>query len=505
VTSVIHGVENEASRRSQVIAVAVPAAVMLGLGLWGLDRGGMWGDESVSYLVARRTVPQIWQLLHTVDAVHGLYYLCLHYVLALHPGEVVLRLPSVLGAALAAGLIAALGNRLARPRVGLWAGLLYAVTPMVGHYAQEGRSYALVSAGVAGTTLLLVRALRERRTRVWWAYGGLLALTSVLHELAVLVLLAHGATLALARVPRAVWSGWARGAGAAVLVLLPLVWVSRGQSGQVAWLRTPGWPQVEDLVRSFAVGRTGNVFWGYVLLVAVGVWAGRRLMAVALPLLVLPPATLLLASQIQPLFDARYVLYALAGAPLLAAAGADRLVTAAGRLLPGVSRGPYPYPLVAFAGVLAVAFAFAHGLPQQRADREADHRPENFAAVSAVVARQARPGDAVLFLPAFWRVGALAYPQGFREARDVALTESAVRSGTLSGLEAPPAELRRRLASVNRVWVVAPAYVLNSRRYPSDPTERLKLALVEEHFTPVEDYDSGRRITLGLYVRRSLL
>jgi len=507
VTNVIQGVESEASRRAQVTAVAVPSAVMLGLGLWGLDRGGMWGDESVSYLVARRTVPQIWRLLHTVDAVHGLYYLCMHYVLALHPGEVVLRLPSVLGATVAAGLIAALGTRLARPRVGLWAGLLYAITPMTGHYAQEGRSYALVSAGVAGATLLLVRALREGRTRAWWAYGGLLALTSVLHELAVLVLLAHAATLALARVPRAVWFGWVRGAGAAAVVLLPLVRVSEGQSGQVAWLRTPGWPQVEDLVRSFAVGRTGVVFWGYVLLVAVGIWAGRRLAAVALPLLVLPPATLLAVSQIQPLYDDRYVLYALAGAPLLAAAAADRLVTSAGRLLPSAPRRPQPgrHPLVALAGVLAVALAFVDGLPQQRADREADHRPENFAAVSAVVARRARPGDAVLFLPAFWRVGALAYPKGFREARDVALAESGPRSGTLSGLEAPPGELRRRLASVNRVWVVAPAYVLRSRRYPSDPTERLKLALVEEHFTPVEDYGSGRRITLGLYVRRSLL
>ncbi|MGI5455309.1 glycosyltransferase family 39 protein [Streptomyces sp. CA-249302] len=504
--------------RADTVAVAVPTVVMFALGLWGLDRGGMWGDESVTYLVGRRTVPQIWQLLHTVDAVHGLYYLFMHVVLTAHPGEVVLRLPSVCGAAATAGLVAALGTRLARPRVGLWAGLLYAITPMTGHYAQEGRSYAIVAAGAEGATLLLVRAAEGRSARRWSAYGCVLAATCLLHELAVLVLCAHAATLALTRVPRAVWAGWARAAGAAGLVLLPLVWVSQAQSGQVAWLRTPGWANVEGLARCFAVGRTGAVFWAYVLLVAVGIGAGR-LASVALPLLVLPPTVLMLASQLQPLYDDRYVLYALAGAPLLAAAGADRVVTVAGRLWrrgPQVSyrqqagiggrlrgRAPrlsYPHP-VTLTGVLVIAVVFLTCLPLQFKNRSADHRPENLAAVSAVVARQARPGDAVLFLPSTWRVGALAYPRGFREARDVALAESGSRSGTLSGLETSPGVLRRRLASVHRVWVVAPGYVLNSRRSPANPTERLKLAVVERHFRPVEDFASGR-ITLGLYVRR---
>ncbi|MEU2209996.1 glycosyltransferase family 39 protein [Streptomyces hygroscopicus] len=140
-------------------AVAVPMAVMLCLGLWGLDRGTMWRDEAATYQMARRTLPQIRETLGTVDAVHGLYYLLMHLVLALRPSEVTMRLPSVLAAVAATGLVAALGCRLARPRVGLWAGLLYAVTPVVTHYAQEGRSYALVAAGAAGATYLLAGAI----------------------------------------------------------------------------------------------------------------------------------------------------------------------------------------------------------------------------------------------------------------------------------------------------------------------------------------------------------
>ncbi|PAZ15918.1 hypothetical protein CLM62_11150 [Streptomyces sp. SA15] len=502
--------------------MAVPTTVMFAIGLWGLDRGGIWGDESVTFAVGRRTVPQIWQLLHEMDAVHGLYYLFMHAVLAVHPGEVVLRLPSVCAAAATAGLVAALGVRLARPRVGLWAGLLYAVTPMTGHYAQEGRSYALVAAGAAGATLLLVRAVDERSDRPgrpWWPYAGVVAVTCLLHELAVLVLCAHATTLALARVPSRVWFGWGRAAGAAGVVLLPLVWASQRQAGQVAWLVAPGWERVEGLARSAAVGPTGVVFWASVLLAAVGLGPGSevassarqappptqapgagRVAVVALPLLVVPPGILMAVSQFQPLYHDRYVLYALAGAPLLVAAGADRVAGAVGHLRLGGHRLSCGRPVV-LTGVLAIALAFLHCLPLHRHDRSPAHRPENLAAVSALAAHRIRPGEPVLFLPSAWRLTALAYPNGFRGARDVALRDSGPRSGTLSGRETTPRELRHSLVSADRVWVVAQSDLLRSRRPPDDPTERAKLAVLAGRFIPREEYVHGR-VTLRLYVRR---
>jgi len=488
--------------------VTVPAVVILVIGLWGLDRGGMWGDESVTFLVGRRTVPQIWQLLHGLDAVHGLYYLFMHVVLAVHPGEVVLRLPSVFGAAATAGLVAALGVRLVRPRVGLWAGLLYAVTPLTGHYAQEGRSYALVAAGVAAATLLLVRAVEGRSRRDWWWYGGVLAVTCLLHELVVLVLCAHALTLALMRVPRAVWLGWGRAAGLVGAVLLPLVWVSQEQSGQVGWLVTPGWDQAGLLVRDFVAAPDGVVFWVSVALMVLGLWAGRP-SAVALPLLVLPPALLIAVSQIRPLYHERYVLYALAGAPLLVAAGAERVAVALAYLLRlgsapkgrGPDRGTTRGALGTMTGVLAVALAFVQCLPLYRQDRSPAHRPENLGAVAARAARDIRPGDPVLFLPSNWRLTALTYPKAFRRARDIALRESGPRSGTLSGIETTPEELRRKLAGVDRIWVVGQSRLLSSGLLPANPTERVKLAVVEEQFIARERYVSGR-VTFLLYVRR---
>ncbi|WAU86158.1 glycosyltransferase family 39 protein [Streptomyces sp. Qhu-G9] len=520
---------------------------MFGIGLWGIDRGGMWRDEAVTFQVARRSLPQIWHLLHSVDAVHGLYYLLMHPVLAVHADEIALRLPSLCAAAVTAGLVAALGTRLARPRVGLWAGLLYAVTPMVGHFAQEGRSYALVAAGAAGSTLLLVRAVHaagsggpRARVPAWCAYGGAVAVTVLLHELAVLILLAHAATLALARMPRRVWRGWARAAGAVLLVLLPLALVSSGQAGQVAWLRPPGGDTVESLLRAFT-GPTQPVLGPYLLLIALALALRapltRRgelsLPAVALPLLLLPPATLLAVSRHWPLYDDRYVLYALAGAPLLAAAGADRLLGAAARLrlparhlrAPADAEGAAPGPArddrtapardaapalprafrarygAALLGVVAVVLAFVSQVSVLREDRDPDRRPDNLAAVSAAAAQRMSPGDPVLFLPAIGRRAAVAYPKGFQGTRDVALREPGPVSGTLYGRETGPGELRRRLDGLDRLWVVAEPYALRPSWHPAEPAEQVKLAVVGEEFVPRAEFVRKGSV-LRLYVRR---
>ncbi|MFF9173649.1 glycosyltransferase family 39 protein [Streptomyces sp. NPDC014793] len=481
-------------RFRRAVAVCVPALVMAALGCWRLDRGGMWRDEAVTFQVARRTVPQIWRLLHGVDAVHGLYYLLMHAVLAVHPGEVVLRLPSVCAAALTAGLVAALGTRLARPRVGLWAGLLYAVSPMAGHYAQEGRSYALVAAGATAATLLFVRALRGGS---WWAYGSVVALTCWLHEFAVLLLPAHALSLALTRVGPRVWRGWGCAAAVAGLGLLPLVLVSRAQSAQVAWLRPPTRATARGLLRTF-LGPTDGVFWVCLGLALLGLLAlaGRRgeptCAGVAAPLAVVPPAALMLVSQMSPLYVDRYVLYALSGAPLLVAAGADRLLSFRVHA-----------PFATLAGAVAVLLALTHQFPLLRADRDPARRPDDLAAVARAADRELRPGDPVLFLPARTRNAALTYPAAFRGARDLALAEPAAESGTLYGRETGPTGLRHRLARLERVWVVADRDVLAGRWTPGSPVERAETAVLAGEFAPAEESVRGE-VAVRLYVRRAL-
>ncbi|MCM3809861.1 glycosyltransferase family 39 protein [Streptomyces sp. DR7-3] len=385
-------------------------AVMLWLGLWGLDRGTMWRDESATYQMARRTLPQIRDALGTVDAVHGLYYVLMHPLLALHPSEVTLRLPSVLAAVATTALVAALGCRLARPRVGLWAGLLYAATPVVTHYAQEGRSYALVAAGAAWATYLLVPAAgvgpradradgsspgsasltsgfaveadwadrpargpasvaglagrgagpgpgTQVRSAVsvrggvprlaraasapgqrggvtgwrWAAYGGVVAVTALLHVFAALMLAAHALTLLISRARRPVWQGWGIAATGAVAAVVPLVVVARRQSAQLAWMRrpTPGrlWAVVEEFAGPSALVLAVNLL---LITLALARPRWRSLTAVALPLICVPPVLLFALALHRPCFHERYLLFTLPGIPLLAAAGVDRLVAAVG-------------------------------------------------------------------------------------------------------------------------------------------------------------------------------
>lgn len=463
-------------------AVLVPAAVAAALGLWGLDRGSMWRDEGATFQVARRSVPEILRLLGSVDVVHGLYYLLMHAVLAVRADEVALRLPSVAASAGTAALVGALGSRLARPRVGLWAGLLHAVNPFVGHYAQEGRSYALVAAGAALATLLLVRAAERGSAARWAGYGAVVAVAALLHEFAVLLLPAHALTLLASRVPWRTWRGWGCAALGACAAVAPLAVFSRGQSGQVSWIRTPGYAEARALVLAFA-GPSGAVLAGTLALAVLALLvplprggppdAPRLpLHAVALPLALVPPVLLYVVSQGTPVFLDRYLLFSLAGIPLLAAAGAERLL------------GFLPWRGVAVAaGVAAVAASFLWQLPVQQRERLPASRGDEPARVAAAVGRLARPGDAVLFLPHHERRISLIYPGDFTGLRDLTLKRSAAASGTLYGEEVGAAELRRRIARLPpgaRVWAVWDTTTVGGRWFRAQRAEYAKSRVLGE-------------------------
>nr|WP_305778249.1 glycosyltransferase family 39 protein [Kitasatospora sp. MMS16-BH015] len=435
-------------------AVWPPVLLALALGLWGITRqDGIWRDEVVTHQVARRSLPELWHLLGSIDAVHGLYYLLMHGVFLLGDavglgpdgggGLVALRLPSVLATALAAGLLADLGRRLAGWTAGLAAGLVFALLPAVQQYAQEGRSYALVTTAVVGATWQLVRVWqrgavdgraevsvggaapgsaaasglgggvaeglvggavqgpavaagpvggrveglvggaapgsaaaagrgggrtevsvgeavqgptavsgpvggRAAGVRGWAGYGALVLLGGLLHEFAVLGAAAHGLSLLLGRAGRRLLLGWALAVGGAGLCLLPLVVVSGRQADQVGWITTPGWADVWAPLLTSAAG----ALCAWLLRRGGGRVGGRAGLAVAdearsaasgapasgapasgwapglgvvgVPLLVVPPAVLILVSYLDPLYVDRYVVYSYAGLALLVGGGLAR-------------------------------------------------------------------------------------------------------------------------------------------------------------------------------------
>ncbi|MGY4976174.1 glycosyltransferase family 39 protein [Streptomyces sp. 900105755] len=462
------------------LTVPLPAMSTLLLGLWGIRReGSLWQDEAVTYDLAHRPLGVLWATLGHADAVHGLYYLLMSAVFRLWEGGLVaLRLPSVLAMCGATAGVAALGRRLAGPRAGLAAGMVFALLPAVQRYAQEGRSYALVTLLVVTATRLLLRACAERR-RSWWAgYAALAGLAGLVHEFALLALVAHGVTLLAVRSPRAVVVAWGAAFCGSVTLMAPVIALSLRQTRQVAWIEVS----------------TGGDVLGFVLITGIGVAClalrGRTpgppaagLDALAMPLLVVPPALLLLASTVKPFYVDRYVLYAQAGLALLAGAAFEALWRsrrARVTLLSG-----------AVAGALIALGPVGTRL------RAPDSRTDDVLAVGRALRATAAPGDGVLFLPGSRRVLTFGPQRGADGRPDLSLAASPRDAHTLYGLELPPDSIRRHMVRVSRIVVVRePA----RERTETNDREKAKEATLREYFTRCRRATAGPAV-IEVYVR----
>jgi hypothetical protein len=174
-----------------------------------------------------------------------------------------------------------------------------------------------------------------------------------------------------------------------------------------------------------------------------GVWGGRppglagpgaAITWLSAPWLILPPALLLVISEVKPFYVYRYVVFCLPALALLTAAGLSVL----GRL-----------PCIACIAVIAL---FA--LPMQHAVRAPSGHGDDIRAAAQFLRAETKPGDAVIYNKFGMRDWATAYPYGFTALRDVGLRQSAVTAGNLSGTQVPPRVLSSRLRSAARVWLV---------------------------------------------------
>ncbi|MDJ1130662.1 glycosyltransferase family 39 protein [Streptomyces iconiensis] len=422
--------------------VLVPASVALLLGAWGIQRqGSMWRDEAVTWYAAHLSLPELWHLVGNIDAVHALYYVLMHSVFSVWDGGLVaLRLPSVVATAVAAAGVGALGHRLSGARAGLVAGVIFCALPIVQHNAQEGRSYALVSAMVVWATHLLLRAVRSGSPKAWAGYAVLLLLACWMHEFAALAMLAHGVTLKLSAVSPPTWRSWRIACAAIAAGLTPLVVLSLGQAkDQLGWL-----------------GRPGAGAWALFAGISLLGWMCSRVStrsvrrpdvaAVALPLLVVPTGALLVASLVKPWYVDRYVFYGMAGLALLLGVTLDRA------LGQGALGQRVPYRAARATGAaLCCAGLVAALLPLSASMRTPQSRKDDAIAVTEAVRRMSAPGDAVLFMPSRRRVWLLSSPPTYRKLDDLALARAPADSGTLQGEELPARRVEERLRKVRRV------------------------------------------------------
>jgi mannosyltransferase len=525
--SVAAGPAAEPERRAGIwrrwsgwLVIAIPAATSFAVGGYEIGAPSLWRDEAYTKDAIARPFGDIFALLGHQDAVHGAYYLLMHAIAAVFgTSATALRFPSLCAMVIATGFTAAAARRaaaLVRPPdqdgrgldvpalTGLLSGLLFATAPYMTYYAQMARSYAIETMFAVIATYLLLRAWPDGRWRWWLAYAAAVALTGLFNIFGLLILAAHGITLLLAGVGARDGAGgqagagaqagvgrragriplrWLAAAAAAVLVLSPLLGVASRQQEQIGWLTRPTLNAMQRLLIDMAGSM--QLIAPFALLALVGLFAAWRAdgwrplnpAAIALPWLVVPPFVLIATSFVKPVYYVRYVEFCLPALAILAGAGLTgliRLATVAplGRFRLGRFRLAW-LPAALVVAVLAVLLAG----PQQAA-RQTAARPDNLRLASAIVAAHEQPGDVVFYIPATMHVLGTGYPAPFSRLRDIARSQSAIASATLTGTEiTSPAEIKSRFTDVRRVWVVTGA---SNYRFPtpSTPTDREKMALL---------------------------
>lgn len=428
----------------RVIAVVLPALVALILGAWRITVPSLWRDESFSGVMARMPLSYVRRLIADVDAVHVTYYLLLRPFAAIAQNELMLRLPSLLAFATTAFGVAVIGRRLAGPLAGCCGGLVYALLPLADRYAQEARSYAIVSAAAVLSTWLLLRTLEGAQTRWHFAYAASVALLGWLHLYSLLLLAAHLAGVLAARPARPL--PWLFSVAAGGVLITPLVIVAAGQRDeQLFWLKSPGVADLAGLPAEITGGTAAAVL--LLVLAAAGAWWSRRaLLVTAWP--VLPVLASFLISQEYPVYHPRYVLYAIPGLALLAGIGVQAVT---GAIRPATARVSVAAGAIVLLGALAA--------PAQAAIRLPDSRPDDLRTLAAVLTQQERPGDRVLFVPRRYRLFVSVYGQPYRRLVDLTNAPGVYEPRTA-------AEFTAAAAGVHRIWLISPRL---SERYMSDP------------------------------------
>jgi mannosyltransferase len=439
------------SRSGLPVALGLFGTLVAATGSW---IPSYWGDEAASVMSAERSLPSLFRLLGHVDAVHGSYYVFLHFWIgAFGASEFSTRFPS----AIAAGFIVAgtflIGQRLARRSVGISAAIVCAVLPRVDYLGAEARSYAFSTAIAVWLTLLLLHLIRRRTSSrlLWIAYAlGMTVGLYVFLYLGLLILV-HAGYLLSRRSFAPLRRRWLQATVLAVVLALPILWFGYQERGQIAFLAHRNYVSVINILvfQWLGNGFLAVAVWALVLLAVVSAtlawrrWHERSELIVLTALWVLLPTLALLAlNLVSPTYNLRYVSFSAPALALLAVAGAFRLRTR-------------------WMKVAALGAVVALSIPTDVGQREpyAMSKGSDLAQSAAIIGAEARPGDAVVFdrttLPSQRpRLALHLFPSDFVGLKDVALKVPYRDRDHLWDTTWPLDLVTQRLDGINTVWLL---------------------------------------------------
>jgi len=481
------------------------AAVLSAAGSW---IPSFWGDEAASIMSARRPLASLPELLDTVDAVHGTYYLLLHFwidLVGISPFMV--RLPSSLAIGVAAAGAVVLARQLAGHRAALLSGAVVVLLPRLTLVGTETRSFAISAAFVIWATVLLVALLAraERGAPLWLLYAALTIAASYLFLFALFVLPAHAVVVALTarRTHSSAGREWlglaARWLGASLITLValaPLANLAYDQRSQLDYLHE------RDAASPYAVLVTtwfGNPVYATLALAliltpvvaAVAARFGRRLplapspvgsvglgVGAAAAVAFVPMVLLLLINLADPLFTHRYLVGSAPAVAVVMGATLARL-----------------RPRVAIAGALLLTLA---ALPSYLGQRTPFAKVgSDWAQFSQIISANSSPGDALVFdettgPSARPRLAQRVYPAQFTGLRNILLDVPYYENDYWWDRTFKVPTVSARFADVDTVWAV-------QYRIPGQAPDDYQMAeLADLGFTVAETWECNSSVVYKL-------
>jgi len=460
------------------------ATVVSSLGSWIPSK---WNDEAATQTAAARTLPQLWQMMHHVDAVHGTYYAFMHFwIIAFGTSNVALRAPSMIAVGLTCAGVVILGKRLGTRRIALCSAVVFLMLPRVTWMAIEARSYALTALVAVWLTIVLVRIVDRQHQRWWAVYIVLAAVGVMLNVYLALLVIAHGVALLLARrrlvQPNRILLRWAISGALAAILASPIVWLVVGETSQLPFgpLTLPSVANTLFIEQYFTgatptLGRSVPVppetLWGAAaILFAVCGWAlivapalFRRIRAVArtnttlgllsvtVPWIVVPFISIIgFSLVVTPIYTARYFSFTTPAVALLM-----------GTSIAALSSQWKRVAAIALLAVVALPIFLSQRGPTSKNDTD-------WQQAASVIQSHAKPGQDIYYGPI--RTGSSlstskvrdAYPAVLAQLHDITQKTSGVQTNTLWDSQWPLTHARTALRTTPLLWVVLEHYGVTS-------------------------------------------
>ena len=366
---------------SLALHVLIVAGVALILGLIRLGSPSLWLDESLTAL--RVDYP----VLRLFEGYHGMYDTILKpWALVVGTSEWSLRMPSVFGSMLAAGLLVVLGRRAFTPMVGLVSGLLLAASPFIVKWSQQARGYTLLLALGILATILLLRALERGSRGAWLVYGIAFAGVLVWHPVAGILLAPSHAVLVTQRRDRVLPHALL---GLVVVVAIGVPWVaqiamrSTGEGVAMNWLGAPTFEEGARALLDISGAAGLGLLLGLVGLVLLWQVGDRGRFAWLATWTFAPFVVALVVTIVRPIYLDRYLMIAAPAFALLGGVALTRLT-----------------PRLRVAAAVALAVAVLAGLAAWYSTTDdGNWRSEDWRSATEFVLERSGDADAVVVAP----------------------------------------------------------------------------------------------------------